>query len=101
MFDKRVIAAAAFITLALSGAAYADSVRVNPYSDALDYGFLNMRSGPGQGHGVILSIPAGAYVEVVGPCITADDGTSVHRWCNIKWGGRAGWASSGGLEVRD
>jgi uncharacterized protein YraI len=101
MFDKKVFVAAAFISVALAGTAHADYVRVNPFSPALDGGFLNLRDGPGVGHDWIIGIPGGARVQVVGPCIVADDGTSVFRWCNIRWGGVTGWASSGGLEVRN
>jgi uncharacterized protein YraI len=100
MFKKSVFAAAAFTSLALAGAAHAEYIRVNPYSDALNDGYLNMRDGPGQYHPWVTRIPAGAGVQVVGPCIVADDGISVHRWCNIQWNGYTGWASQGGLEVR-
>lgn len=47
---------------------------------------LNLRSGPGTGYRVIDTMPAGAYVNVIG-C----DGS----WCRVSWQGRVGYASSG------
>ena len=46
---------------------------------------LNLRSGPGTRYGVIDTMPAGAYVNVIG-C-----GGS---WCRVDWHGRVGYASS-------
>lgn len=46
---------------------------------------LNLRSGPGTRYGVIDTMPAGAYVRVIG-C-----GGS---WCRVKWHGRVGYASA-------
>lgn len=46
---------------------------------------LNLRSGPGTGYGVIDTMPAGAYVHVIG-CSGA--------WCRVNWHGRVGYASA-------
>ena len=46
---------------------------------------LNLRSGPGTRYGVIDTMPAGAYVNVIG-C-----GGS---WCRVDWHGRVGYASA-------
>lgn len=46
---------------------------------------LNLRSGPGPGYRVIGTMPAGAYVDVIG-C----DGS----WCRVSWGGSVGYASA-------
>jgi hypothetical protein len=101
MFTKSVFAAAA-LSLMLASAAHADDgfarYVVNPYSPALDFGYLTMRDGPGQGHYIVGRIPAGDVVWLVGPCIPPDDDESAHRWCNVMWHGRVGWASLGGLE---
>jgi uncharacterized protein YraI len=46
---------------------------------------LNLRSGPGTGYGVIDTMPAGAYVDVIG-CSGS--------WCRVNWHGRVGYASA-------
>lgn len=46
---------------------------------------LNLRSGPGTGYRVIGTMPAGAYVDVMG-C----DGS----WCQVNWEGAVGYASA-------
>jgi len=46
---------------------------------------LNLRSGPGTGYRVIGTMPAGAYVDVIG-C----DGS----WCRVNWQGSVGYASA-------
>lgn len=46
---------------------------------------LNLRSGPGTRYGVIDTMPAGAYVNVIG-C-----GGS---WCRVNFQGRVGYASA-------
>ncbi|RDV05262.1 SH3 domain-containing protein [Undibacter mobilis] len=46
---------------------------------------LNLRSGPGTGYRVIGTMPAGAYVDVIG-C-----GGS---WCRVNWQGVVGYASA-------
>lgn len=46
---------------------------------------LNLRSGPGTRYGVIDTMPAGAYVNVIG-CSGS--------WCRVSWHGRVGYASS-------
>jgi uncharacterized protein YraI len=57
-------------------------------------GILNMRSGPGQGHGLVVSIPAGASGVVIGECRRADDRRSRYDWCRATWKGHSGWVSS-------
>ncbi len=46
---------------------------------------LNLRSGPGTGYRVIDTMPAGAYVNVIG-CSGS--------WCRVNWHGRVGYASA-------
>jgi uncharacterized protein YraI len=46
---------------------------------------LNLRSGPGTRYGVIDTMPAGAYVNVIG-CSGS--------WCRVNWHGRVGYASA-------
>jgi uncharacterized protein YraI len=46
---------------------------------------LNLRSGPGTGYGVITSMPAGAYVDVL-DCSGS--------WCRVDWQGTVGYASA-------
>lgn len=46
---------------------------------------LNLRSGPGTGYRVIDTMPAGAYVNVIG-CSDS--------WCRVNWHGRVGYASA-------
>lgn len=46
---------------------------------------LNLRSGPGTGYGVIGTMPAGAYVDVLG-CSGS--------WCRVSWAGAVGYASA-------
>jgi hypothetical protein len=84
----------------LATATYADTVyRVNPNSLAVSDGYLNMRSGPGQRHSIVATIPAGSDdVRLVGSCTDADDGVSYYKWCKVQWNGNVGWVSLGGLE---
>lgn len=62
-------------------------------------GIHNMRAGPGTGHALVASIPAGAGgVRVdLASCREADDGRSSNDWCRASWQGRSGWISMGGL----
>jgi uncharacterized protein YraI len=46
---------------------------------------LNLRSGPGTGYRVIDTMPAGAYVNVIG---------CTGSWCRVNWQGRTGFASA-------
>lgn len=52
---------------------------------------LNLRAGPGTGHGVIAVMPAGAAV-------------SLHEcgggWCQLTYAGRTGWASQRYIDMR-
>ncbi len=86
------------VSVALVTSAYGGSYRVNPNALAVEDGYLNMRSGPGQGHDIITSIPAGASVQL-GSCVNPDDGISAFKWCKVGWNGSVGWVSSGGLEA--
>ena len=47
-------------------------------------GDVNLRDGPGTGNAVIVTIPAGASVEVL----------SCEGWCQLRYGEYTGWASS-------
>jgi uncharacterized protein YraI len=49
--------------------------------------WLNMRTGPGTGYPVILSIPVGGQVAVY-QC------TTNQTWCEVGYGGRIGWSSA-------
>jgi hypothetical protein len=58
-----------------------------------------MRGGPGQKHGAVAQIPAGAGgIKFVGPCQWPDDHQSRYQWCKFQWRGTTGWISSNGLE---
>ena len=69
--------------------------------DDISQNKLNVRSGPGLGHGVIGSIPGGASdVRVFRQtCRGSDDGRTKKPWCRIRWGSLDGWASSSGLRM--
>jgi hypothetical protein len=56
-------------------------------------GVLNMRSGPGTRHRLIVGIPAGTGNLAVGACRRADTGHG-KPWCRASWRGHAGWISS-------
>jgi uncharacterized protein YraI len=56
-------------------------------------GILNLRRGPGSGHALLASIPAGAADLSVGRCRLPDDGGRT-AWCEVEWQGRSGWASA-------
>jgi uncharacterized protein YraI len=68
-----VIAAGAFL---LSGGLAAAATVTND---------LNLRAGPGTGYRVIGTLPAGAYVDVIG---------CGGGWCRVNWGGAVGFASA-------
>jgi hypothetical protein len=57
-------------------------------------GVQNLRAGPGQGHGIVVAIPAGADGVQVGECRSADDGRSRYDFCRATWRGHSGWISS-------
>jgi uncharacterized protein YraI len=63
--------------LLLAGASAANAAVVT--------GDLNLRSGPGTGYGVIDTMPAGAYVDVLG---------CTGSWCEVAFGGITGYASA-------
>lgn len=63
-------------------------------------GILNMRAGPGQGHPLVISIPAGSSGVIVTNCQAADDRRSRNDWCHATWNDHSGWVSSRCL-VRD
>lgn len=56
-------------------------------------GILNIRSGPGTGHSVVVEVPAGAGGIELGKCAKADDGKTRFPWCRAEWQGYAGWIS--------
>jgi hypothetical protein len=60
-------------------------------------GILNIRSGPGQGHSIVVAIPAGSGGVTIGSCQTADDGRSRYSWCKAQWKNYSGWVSSSGI----
>ena len=60
-------------------------------------GILNMRSGPGVGHSIVVSIPAGSSNVALGICQRPDDGKSQYDWCQAAWNGYSGWLSKGGV----
>ncbi len=66
---------------------------------AVSQGIHNMRSGPGTGHSLVVSIPANSTgVEVtMSTCRAPDDGRSTKQWCKARWRGYSGWLSMGGL----
>ncbi len=67
-------------------------------SPSVSGGILNMREGPGQGHALVTSIPAGTSgVAHSGNCASPDDGRSRNPWCQVQWNGHNGWVSQGGL----
>ena len=63
-------------------------------------GYMNVRAGPGLGHGVVGRIPAGASGVRVErrSCRRGDDGRTTKPWCRIEWSGVKGWVSSGGFQ---
>ena len=68
-------------------------------ASGVSQGIHNMRSGPGVGHSLIVSIPAnstGVSVEI-DSCRSPDDGRSTQQWCKAQWRGYSGWVSMGGL----
>ena len=66
-------------------------------SPDVSQGILNMRSGPGIGHPIIVSIPAGTHGLELGTCRSPDDGKSRYKWCDVEWKGFSGWVSSGSV----
>jgi uncharacterized caspase-like protein len=68
-------------------------------ASGVSQGIHNMRSGPGVGHSLIVSIPAnstGVSVDT-DSCRSPDDGRSTQQWCKAVWRGYSGWVSMGGL----
>lgn len=63
-------------------------------------GYMNVRSGPGLGHGVVGTIPAGTPDVRVDrqSCRASDDGRTSKPWCRVEWSGVSGWVSSGGFD---
>lgn len=71
--------------------------RIKP---GVSQGIHNMRTGPGTGHSLVVSIPAGSdgvLVELES-CRASDDGRTTFNWCRARWQGRSGWLSMGGLQ---
>jgi uncharacterized protein YraI len=73
------------------------SIRVHAASyrvlSTVSEGILNMRTGPGTGHPLVVAIPAGATGVQVGECRQPDDGGK-KPWCSVSWRGYRGWVSS-------
>lgn len=63
-------------------------------ADTASGGYLNMRSGPGQGHRVIAQLPVGSTGVLSGECRAADDSRSRYEWCQAEWQGYSGWVST-------
>lgn len=84
---KRVIKSA-IIAFALFSATAAQA------ANAIVTTNLNLRTGPGTNYRTLGSIPNGARVDVRG-C------TRGYGWCQVSYAGRAGWASSRYLAVRE
>lgn len=61
---------------------------------------LNVRAGAGISHPVIGAIPGGAerVVVLVETCRQSDDGRTRKPWCQVRWNGLEGWASTSGLQ---
>ncbi|WP_342360593.1 SH3 domain-containing protein [Terrarubrum flagellatum] len=72
----------AFIATALAASAMAQ--------DAYTTAGVNMRSGPGTGYPVVMGLPEGAGVDIVGDC--------AGPWCNIEAEGARGWVASAYLD---
>jgi uncharacterized protein YraI len=62
-------------------------------TDTVSQGKLNMRSGPGTSHALVVALPAGASGVRVGRCRKPDDGGRI-PWCEVEWRGYKGWASA-------
>ena len=63
-------------------------------ADNVSGAIQNLRSGPGQGHSIVVSIPADAQNVIIGECRSPDDGRSRSNWCRAEWSGYSGWISS-------
>ncbi len=48
---------------------------------------VNLRIGPGTSHAVLVAIPAGQPVSIIG-CVSG------YAWCDVVWGGYRGWLSA-------
>jgi uncharacterized protein YraI len=53
----------------------------------LTTGAVNMRIGPATGHPVVIVIPVGQPITIVG-CLSGSP------WCDVVWGGHRGWISA-------
>lgn len=69
----------AFIGLASAGAANAVTGQTTVA--------VNLRTGPGTNHAVLIAIPAGQPVTIVG-CMSG------YAWCDVVWGSYRGWLSA-------
>ena len=79
-----LLAGATAFALSLPGSAAAEMAAATTTD-------LNLRTGPGTGHGIIMAMPAGAYV-------------TIHQcgagWCEVSYGNRTGWASQRYLDTQ-
>jgi hypothetical protein len=73
------------------------AVQTYRVASGVSEGILNMRSGPGQGHRIIVSIPARSGGIVISGCRRADDRRSRYPWCKARWRDHTGWLSKNGL----
>jgi uncharacterized protein YraI len=82
---RSFVAAAALVSaMAVPGVAAA----ANAYST----GNVNLRAGPGTNYPVVVTVTAGAPVNLHG-CLSG------YNWCDISWGGTRGWVSGNFLET--
>jgi uncharacterized protein YraI len=65
--------------------------RVN---DDVPGGILNLRTGPGVNHDLVVSSPSGSTGVEVTECRSGDDDVSKKSWCRATWKGNHGWVSS-------
>lgn len=72
-----------------SGEASAETPVVDDYS-SVDYEFLNLRTGPGEAHSIIATMPKGSVVKVI-------SGPHNLRWYEVWFGDKTGYAYGGGL----
>lgn len=89
------IAAICVLCIGTASQAQQGNKQVKPY---VSDGYSNLREGPGQGHTIIVAVPAGATVTLLGNCRAPDDDKSKHQWCQFKWKQYSGWMSYGNVD---
>ena len=89
--EKFLFVSAFLLGLGFGNPLSAENYRVN---DHVSDGFLNMRTGPGLGHDVVVAIPEGSGGLTIGECQSSDDnGRTTQGWCRAEWSGHSGWVS--------